>query len=42
MAFSRAGIVSGSVGPSAFDEWVAFFYANGGTEMVREINELNK
>ena len=38
----RAGIVSGSLRPEAFDEWVQFFYANGGREMVDEINELNR
>jgi putative aldouronate transport system substrate-binding protein len=34
-------IVTGTVPLDEFDNWVEFFYANGGSEIVDEVNKLN-
>ena len=34
-------IVTGNAPLDAFDEWVDFFYENGGQDIVDEVNELN-
>jgi len=36
-----AGVITGNLPLDDFDKWVDFFYANGGTEIIKEINELN-
>ncbi|MDL2233791.1 hypothetical protein LJC63_09500 [Ruminococcaceae bacterium OttesenSCG-928-L11] len=34
-------IVIGAESPDSFDKWVEYFYANGGQEVVDEVNQLN-
>ena len=38
----KVDIVLGNAPLSAFDEWVEFFWANGGREMVDEVTSLNQ
>ncbi|MCG8501365.1 MAG: extracellular solute-binding protein [Firmicutes bacterium] len=35
-------IVTGNVGIDEFDKWVAFFYKNGGQDIIDEVNTLNR
>lgn len=36
------GIITGTVSIDKFDEWVDFFYSNGGQDIIDEVTEMNK